>query len=70
MRKKLVIPAFASEAAEAEWLDRHKDIIEREMEKRIKAGSTLTLREAMEKVRRRTPLKPQRDAGKLSKATR
>ena len=58
MAKKLVIPAFASEAEEARWLDRHKKLIEREIERRIREGTGLSFQEAAEIARRRTPLKP------------
>lgn len=58
MPRKLVIPAFALEAEEARWLDSHKKIIEREIERRIRQSDTLTLRQAMERARHKAPLKP------------
>jgi predicted DNA binding CopG/RHH family protein len=45
-KKKLIIPRFTSEAEDARWHDRHKRKLELAMERRMREGSTLTLREA------------------------
>lgn len=52
-KKKLIIPKFRSEAEDARWHDRHKRKLEAEMLRRIKEGSTLTLREAMARAKLR-----------------
>lgn len=46
-KKPLTVPKFASEAEDARWHDRHKRKLEATMERRIKEGSTLTLRQAV-----------------------
>jgi predicted DNA binding CopG/RHH family protein len=52
-KKKLIIPKFTSEAEDAHWHDRHKRELESAMERRIKSGSTLTLREAVARAKLR-----------------
>lgn len=52
-KKKLIIPRFTSEAEDARWHDRHKRKLELAMERRIKEGSTLTLREAVVRAKLR-----------------
>jgi len=51
--KKLSIPKFTSEAEDARWHDRHRLKLESAMERRIKEGSTLTLRQAMVRAKLR-----------------
>lgn len=51
--KKLSIPTFTSETEDARWHDRHKLQLESAMERRIKEGSTLTLRQAMARAKLR-----------------
>ena len=52
-KKKLIIPRFTSEAEDAQWHDRHKRQLESAMERRIKHGSTLTLRQAVARAKLR-----------------
>lgn len=52
-KKKLIIPRFTSEGEDARWHDRHKRKLELAMERRIKEGSTLTLREAVARAKLR-----------------
>lgn len=52
-RKKLIIPKFASEAEDAQWHDRHRGQLESAMERRIKGGSVLTLRQAVARAKLR-----------------
>ena len=51
--KKLTIPKFTSESEDARWHDRHRLQLESAMARRIKEGSTLTLREAMARAKLR-----------------
>ena len=44
--KRLIIPKFTSEAAEARWHDRHKSALESALWRRMREGSALTLRQA------------------------
>ena len=48
MSKKLVIPTFASEAEDAAWHDRHKKEIDREIVRRMKAGTVILKRKKRE----------------------
>ena len=57
-KKSFVIPSFASEAEEAAWWYRHRRTVEAELCRRIKEGTTLTLAEVLEKVKKKEPLKP------------
>ena len=52
-KKKLIIPKFASEAADARWHDRHKRELESAMQRRIQEGSALTLRQAVTRAKLR-----------------
>ncbi len=52
-RKELIIPKFTSESEDARWHDRHKRKLESAMERRIKAGSTLTLQQAVARAKLR-----------------
>lgn len=45
-KKKLVVPKFTSEAEDARWHDRNQRGLESAMERRIREGTTLTLRQA------------------------
>src|SRR6266566_838589 len=51
--KKTIIPKFTSEAQDARWHDRHKRELESAVERRIKEGSTLTLRQAVTRAKLR-----------------
>ena|SRR5438034_10672130 len=51
--KKTIIPKFTSEAQDAQWHDRHKRELESAMERRLKEGSTLTLRQAVSRAKLR-----------------
>ncbi len=53
-----VIPVFSSESQEARWLDAHKRQVEREIERRIQEGRTLTLKQALAASRKKTAVKP------------
>lgn len=55
---RLVIPVFSSEAEEAHWLDAHKRQVEREIEHRIEAGRTLTLKQSLAGSRKKTAARP------------
>ena len=52
-KKPLTVPKFASESEDARWHDRHKRSLEATMERRIKEGSTLTLRQAVARAKLR-----------------
>jgi len=52
-KQKTIIPKFTSEAQDARWHDRHKRELESAMERRIKEGSTLTLRQAVTRAKLR-----------------
>lgn len=52
--KKLIIPKFTSEAEDARWHNRHRLELELAMERRIKEGSTLTLRQAVARAKLRS----------------
>ena len=58
--KKLVIPKFSTEQAEAEWFDKNKRTIEADMLRRLRAGEGMTLAQALKLATgtRRTALKP------------
>lgn len=55
---QLLIPVFSSEAAEARWLDRHKRQVEREIERRIQEGRTLTLKHFLATSRKNANAEP------------
>src|SRR5712692_4228773 len=46
-KRRLVIPRFASPSAEAEWFDRNRKKLEADMSRRLAAGDTRTLEEAL-----------------------
>ncbi len=52
-KKPLTIPKFATESEDARWHDRHKRSLEATMERRIKEGSTLTLRQTLVRAKLR-----------------
>jgi len=52
-KTKLIIPRFASESADAQWHDRHKGQLESAMERRIKVGGAMTLRQAVGRAKSR-----------------
>lgn len=57
-KKSLVIPPFGSEAEEVTWWDRHRRSVEAELRRRLKQGTTHTLAEVMEGLRKKESLKP------------
>ena len=46
-KRKLVIPRFESPSAEAEWFDKNRRELEADMSRRLRAGDTTTLPEAL-----------------------
>lgn len=58
MSRKLVIPAFASEAEDAAWHQAHKRQLERQMARRLNEGAALTAKEAAARARARGSLRP------------
>src|SRR5271169_2591822 len=52
-KNKLIIPKFASEAEDAQWHDRHRRKLESAVERRIREGSALNLRQAAARIRLR-----------------
>ncbi len=52
-KKPLTIPKFATESEDARWHDGHKRSLEATMERHIKEGSTLTLRQAVARAKLR-----------------
>jgi predicted DNA binding CopG/RHH family protein len=59
-KPEIVIPTFASTRAEAEWFDKNRKKLEADMRRRLKAGDTTTLAEAMAQsaAKEKTKLKP------------
>lgn len=57
-RKSLVIPSFKSEAEEARWWDQHRRSVEADLRRRLKAGTTYTVAEVMDRLKKKEPLKP------------
>jgi len=57
-KKSLAIPSFQSEAQEARWWDRHRRSVEAELRRRLRRGSTHTLAEVMEGLKKKESLKP------------
>ena len=53
----LAIPVFSSEAEEARWLDSHRRRVEREIERRIREGRTLTLKQSLVRSRQKNGAK-------------
>jgi predicted DNA binding CopG/RHH family protein len=51
--KKTIIPKFTSEAQDVRWHERHRRELESAVERRIKEGSTLALREAVARAKLR-----------------
>ncbi len=58
MPKKIVIPAFRSEAEDAAWHQTHKRELEREMARRLKEGTTVAATEAAARTRAKRSLRP------------
>jgi predicted DNA binding CopG/RHH family protein len=58
--KKLVIPAFATAQAEAAWFDRNRSRLETDLLRRLRAGETVSLSEALKRsaAKERSQLKP------------
>jgi predicted DNA binding CopG/RHH family protein len=52
-KKKLVVPKFKSEVEDARWHDRNRRGLESAMERRIREGTTLTLRQAAARAKTR-----------------
>ncbi len=46
-KSTVVIPTFASARAEAEWFDKNRKRLEADMRRRLEAGDTTTLAEAL-----------------------
>jgi predicted DNA binding CopG/RHH family protein len=46
-KSRVVIPTFASTRAEAEWFDKNRKRLEADMRRRLAAGDTKTLAEAL-----------------------
>jgi predicted DNA binding CopG/RHH family protein len=46
-KSKVVIPTFASTRAEAEWFDKNRKRLEADMRRRLEAGDTTTVAEAL-----------------------
>jgi predicted DNA binding CopG/RHH family protein len=46
-KHKLIIPKFSSLDSEAEWFDKHQEMIGADISRRLKAGDTVTLTEAL-----------------------
>jgi predicted DNA binding CopG/RHH family protein len=46
-KRRLVVPGFASAGAEAEWFDRNRRTLEADMSRRLQAGDTKTLAQAL-----------------------
>jgi len=57
-KKSLLLPSFQSEAQEAQWWDRHRKGVEAELRRRLRRGSTHTLAEVMEGLKKKESLKP------------
>ena len=53
MGQNLIIPAFSSEAEDAAWHDAHRKELEKEMKRRIKEGTTLSLAQALKRAKRK-----------------
>jgi len=56
--KKIQIPRFQSEAAEAKWWDEHREETAQWMEQAVRAGQTTTLGEVLERARKRAGATP------------
>ncbi len=52
-KRKLVIPKFETEEADAKWHQRNRRSLEAAMEKRVREGSALTLQQAAARARTR-----------------
>jgi len=52
-KRKLIIPRFTSEAEDAKWHQGNRRALERAAERRIREGSTLTLKQATARARTR-----------------
>lgn len=52
-KSKLIVPEFGSEAEDTRWHDRNKRRLESAMERRIKEGSALTLKQAVDRAKLR-----------------
>jgi len=46
-KRKLVIPRFESPREEAEWFDKNRKKLEADMSRRLRAGDTMTLPQAL-----------------------
>jgi predicted DNA binding CopG/RHH family protein len=54
----VVIPTFASTRAEAEWFDKNRKRLEADMRRRLGAGDTKTMAEALKQSAATEKLKP------------
>ena len=57
-RKKLAIPAFESEAAEAVWWKKHRAAVEADLRAAMREGKTVSLQDVMAQARRKKQLLP------------
>ena len=56
VKKQLNVPVFESEAEEARWWDRNRAAVEKEIRRRVKEGTALTLEQA--RAQAKTRLQP------------
>ena len=58
--KKIVIPRFSSERAEADWIYKNRGLLEADMTRRVEGGETKTLAQALRQsaAREKSRLKP------------
>jgi len=52
-RKRLVIPVFETEAAEADWWYRHRREVEADFRQRMREGTTLTLAQVLARAKKK-----------------
>ena len=57
-RKKLVIPSFQSESAEAAWWEKHRAAVEADLRAAMRERKTVSLEDIMAQSRRRKELLP------------
>jgi predicted DNA binding CopG/RHH family protein len=57
-RKKLVIPSFLSESAEAAWWEKHRAAVEADLRAAMRERKTVSLEEIMAQSRRKKELLP------------
>jgi predicted DNA binding CopG/RHH family protein len=57
-RKKLVIPLFENENEEAAWWEKHRATVEADLRSALREGTTLSLRDVLDRARRNKELRP------------